>query len=218
MPSIDEILNDLGVGEETEKIASTSISEDEIFNEAKKLGLIESEKTASAINTEGESNMDLQGFYNDMFEEGQEKVAASNVEYQEDGQEYEYMDKTAAAEHGELTGVFFNEKMDNLLDEVVMLKTAEEIADSAATQDAQRGPGAVAAGNVVDGGVMLPVNRPADAAQKIDTTPQHYDLLDAAVAKAKIEKAIENAEIPAELDHRTVQTASGLEMPAKQTV
>ena len=187
MSTIDEILNDLGVNE----IETTQTAMEE--------------KTASVANQKGEPDMNLQDFYEDYFQD-----------------EGTMVEKTAAAENmeiGEIAGHLFTEKVASVLEEVVLLKLAEEAghADSNATVDAQKGPGVIPSGNVVDGGVMLPVNRPADADQPIDTTPEHYDLLDAAVAKKKIEKAIEKADPQAEgVSFKTVQVDTGLETPKKQ--
>lgn len=153
--------------------------------------------------------MDLQDFYNEYFEvEGTQTEKTAAAEIAEENESF-----------GELTGHFFNEKVASVLEEVVLLKLAEEAnGDSAASQDAQKGPGLIPSGNVVDNDVNLPKNVAQNAAAPINTDPQYYDLLDAAVAKKKVEKAIEKAEIPAELDHRTVQVDTGLEMPNKQKV
>ena len=210
--SIKEILKDLGVEDANlEKNATISNERDleEKSNKENEISIAtETEKTAATINKEGDSKMDLQDFYNEYFEADLDDT---------------YTEKTAAAvenhELGELAGQFFNEKVASVLEEVVMQKLAEEgNGDSAASIDAQKGPGLIPSGNVVDNDVNLPKNVAPNAAAPINTDPQYYDLLDAAVAKKKVEKAIENAEIPAELDHRTVQVDTGLEMPAKQDV
>ena len=210
MSSISDILQDLGVVE-VEKTATISNEKDleEKGNKENENSIVAgTEKTATTINKEGDSKMDLQDFYNEYFEADLDDT---------------YTEKTAAAvenhELGELAGQFFNEKVASVLEEVVMQKLAEEgNGDSAASIDAQKGPGLIPSGNVVDNDVNLPKNVAPNAAAPINTDPQYYDLLDAAVAKKKVEKAIENAEIPAELDHRTVQVDTGLEMPAKQDV
>jgi hypothetical protein len=91
----------------------------------------------------------------------------------------------------------------------------DSVPDSAATQENQSGAGIVPGAS--KGNPQLPVNRPADADKAMDTTPDQYDLkgMSGAVAKAKIEAALESGNM-AGLSHQSFNVDTGLEMPSTQ--
>jgi hypothetical protein len=207
MPSIDEILNNLGVDEDgAEKVASSnSVSENEVEKQARQLGLIdendENEKIASVQN-EGESNMNLQDFYSMHFG-GEEKTASAEYDYYEGYDEGNFeKEATALEQTGEYAGAVFNNVLSERLLTFSLTKQAMDGApDSAATQAAQSGAGVIPSAAVKN--PQLDVNRREDADKGMDTTPQHYDLMDAAVAKAKLKKALEEGK-PGSMSHQVM--------------
>lgn len=227
MTSINDILNNLGVEDAAagqEKIASSasnSVSEAEVKAQAEKLGLIDGDgQTKVASQTRGDENMDLQDFYDMHFGAPTEKVASSqkSAPAAKAGND-EGLSKEASAaleKAGSIAGAAFSNALENrLMDFVIKTAMDDNQPDSKATQDAQAGAGVVPSGNVVNDGVALPVNRPSDADQAIDTSPEYYDLLDAAIEKKKLEAAIAEGKA-GDLSHKTVSVASGLETPSSQ--
>jgi len=144
MPSIDDILNNLSLEEDTTKEASAtpSLRDNEIEKEAQKLGLIGNTKTASQHN-EGELNMiNLQDYYS-MHYEGEEKVASAEESFV---QTEEGISKEAAAQleiTGEISGQsFYNGLQERMLE--FSIKTAMDAQpESKATKAIQQGAGVI---------------------------------------------------------------------------
>jgi len=209
MPSIDELLNNLG-GDNSEQAEKTaSASETDIERQARELGLLEGEthqtKEASISNDGG--NMNLEDLYNEAFG-SQEKVASAGFEYEE-----MTMEKEAAK--GELAGTCFQEGLQvRLLEQTIKIAADMAQPDSEATKDIQNGAGVIPGASTANPQLMVQKNRHGESDDTaMDTDPEYYDLegMDGAVAKAQIEKAIEDGAYSGNLSHKTVQTKS--EMP-----
>ena len=221
MPSIDEILNNLGVEDsEQEKIASseadTSFSESEVETQARELGLIDQNEEenikVASTKTDG-GNMDLQSFYDMHFGGDTEKVAGDYTVGSASNEEGSFTKEAAAEmEHaGEVAGVYFQSGLNERLLKFAM----DGVADSAATQKAVAGGGVIPGAEVKPADQGLPKGNRGDADKKMDLTPEYYDLQSQAVAKAALVKAIAAGE-PGALSHKTISVDSGLEMPASQ--
>lgn len=210
MPSIQELLENLGVDDSTQEknasAGSTSFSEREIEKAAEDLGLISKEDettTKVASQNNGGTNMKLQDLYEAYFGEESEKTASA--EYGVNS----HMEKDAAAEleaAGEQAGRAFSENLTGRL-----MKFAMEQAMESAATEARDGSSATEVPGNVARSPQLAQNKPADAKEGLpmDLTPQHYDLLGKAVAKKVLEAKLEKGE-PEELSHEVFQVDSGL--------
>ena len=202
MPSIDEILNNLGVDEGTEKVASAnSVSESEVEKQARELGLIEENEKTATVQNEGESNMNLQDFYSMHFG-GEEKTASAEYYHEEYEGDFEKEAAASLEATGEYAGAVFSNNLSERLLSFSLMKTAMDGApDSAATQEIQSGAGVIPSAKVNN--PQLDVNRREDADKGMDTTPQHYDLLDMAVEKAKLKKMLQEGK-PGAMSHQVM--------------
>lgn len=204
MPTIDELLNNLNIGDESqEKVAHL---ENDVEKAAQDLGLISNEGTTKiASPNDGGEKMDLQSFYDMHFDNavvgGSEKTASHND-----------MEKEASALEG--AGEYAGHSFNSFLGERLFKFAMDEAFDGVATQEAQKGPGVIP--GAATSNPQLPVNAREDREKGMDTSPQHYDLLDKAVAKKILEAALENGN-PGELSHKTLQVDTGLAMPKNQT-
>jgi len=232
MPTIDDILNRIGVTSET-------TADSQMEKEAQELGLIDNETTQ----IEGD-RMNLKDFYDNHFDGGLEKRASTQ---REDGaQEFEKeanynlgtmarqsfdrqlsrrlsrvgsgMDKVASTQYnmGAVARDTFDYLLSDRLNRFSLIKQAMEDAgspESAATQAASGGSPVISGG--LHGDPQMEVNRPSDASDSIDTDPEYYDLaMDSAVEKARLEKALAEG---SEGDIRgTHNMDSGMEEPDSQ--
>lgn len=205
MPSIDDILNGLGVesSDQAEKTASDkSQTESEIEKQAKKLGLIgeeTNEKTASISNDGGKMN--LEDLYNEAFNSDEvTKVAHAEGNYG-------YDDELVKEAQGEIAGEEFSEGLNaRLLAHTVKLAADMAQPDSEATKDIQSGGGVIPGAKTKNPQLPVQKNRHGEADDTaIDTTPDHYDLegMDGAVAKAKLESALDKGNV-SDISHKTV--------------
>ena len=212
MATINDLLMQLGVEDNTSvktaSVKSQSASENEIEKAAKELGLIsnteENSATKIASQEHGGSHMNLQDLYNDYFGNGVEKTASANAEGFSKEAEAQHLEKL-----GSDAGLSFNANLTDRLWKVAM----DMVQDSEATQERNQTQGVIPGAKVEQ--PQLEVNRPADATKAMDTTPQYTDLLDKAVAKKAIEKALEEG-TPGDLSHGVYQVDTGLEMPTDQ--
>ena len=205
MATIDELLASLGVEDsrmaKQASVGSNSQTFDEIEKAIQELGLISDSGRESTTKTASQRNgghMDLHDLYNVQF--GSEQVKTASFE------------KDAAAEleaAGEAAGRVFARGLENRLYKFA----AEMVADSAATQDIQSGAGIIPSAAVAN--PQIPVNRPEDADEAMDTTPEYYDLLSKAVEKKVLESALAEGEA-GDLSHQVVQVDSGMETPTSQ--
>ncbi len=210
MPSIDEILNNLGVDDEVTKVASSEVgvSEEEVEKQAAELGLIgKTVKTASKQNG-GDPNMNLQDFY-DIHFGNRTKVAAA----QQPVQKTFTKEASALEALGEKAGEAFSNALYGRLVEFTVKTAMDAAPDSEATKDIQSGAGVIPSATVAN--PQLEVNRGESDDEGIDTTPEHYDLLSKAIAKKQLEAALESGE-PGELSHQVFSVDMGLEMPKSQ--
>jgi hypothetical protein len=213
MATINDLLAQLGVEDttpvKTASVRSQSASENEIEKAAEELGLIsnteENSATKIASKMNGGSRMNLQDLYNDYFGNEVEKTASAYSVGE--------FSKEAQAEHleklGSSAGLSFNSGLTDRLWKVAM----DMVQDSEATQERNQTQGVIPGATVAQ--PQLEVNRPADATKAMDTTPQYTDLLDKAVAKKAIERALEEG-TPGDLSHGVYQVDTGLEMPTDQ--
>jgi hypothetical protein len=212
MPSIDDLLNNLGadVSDQSEKTASDNSHQSEVAKQAQELGLIgdkavQNEKTAS-ISNDGGTKMNLNDYYNDLFTEDVEKTASAEFETED----YE-MAKEA---QGELAGLSFSEELESRLI-AHSIKLASDMAqpDSEATKDIQSGAGVIPGAQTANPQLPVQKNRHGESDDTgIDTSPEYYDLegMDGAVAKAKLEAALDKGNV-SDMSHKTVNVES--EMP-----
>ncbi len=215
MPSIQELLENLGVDDSTqEKTASAdtaSFSDTEIEKAAADLGLISNADetiTKEASNQNGGTNMNLQDLYESYFGEEAEKTASAEFESNGD------LEKTAAEELeavGEQAGRVFSTNVDDRLFKFAM----EQAMESAATEARDGSSETEVPGNSA-ASPQLPQNKPADAKAglKMDLTPQYADMLDKAVKKETILKALASNDTDAVEGVSNVDV--GLETPASQ--
>lgn len=205
MPSIDDILNGLGVesSDQAEKTASDkSQTESEIEKQAKKLGLIgeeTNEKTASISNDGGKMN--LEDLYNEAFNsEEVTKVAHAGLDYDNE-------DEQVKVAQGEIAGEEFSEGLNaRLLAHTVKLAADMDQPDSEATKDIQSGGGVIPGAKTKNPQLPVQKNRHGEADDTaIDTAPDYYDLegMDGAVAKAKLESALDRGNV-SDVSHKTV--------------
>lgn len=216
MPSIDELLNNLGtdVSDQAEKTASDNTAESDVESQAKELGLIGDEvvqtKTAS-ISNDGGSNMDLNDYYNNIFSEEVEKTASAHEVEQE-----QEMSKEA---QGEMAGAAFAEELETrLLAHSVKLAADMAAPDSEATKDIQSGAGVIPGAQTANPQLPVQKNRHGESDDTaIDTSPQHYDLkgMDGAVAKAKLEAALDKGNL-SEVSYQTVNVESEMQEGGSQ--
>lgn len=205
MATIDELLENLGVNDSGHEKTAGSNSGYDVEKAARELGLIDDDrepttKIASQLN--GGQHMQLHELYEMEFE-GNEKIASQNFDY---GMNKEAAELVSA---GEAAGRVFARGLNERLMKVAM----DMVMDSEATQERQEGPGVIPSGNVAN--PQLEVNRPDDADEAMNLDPQYYDLLDQAVQKKVLEKAIADGQ-PGNLSHKVVQVDTGLEMPKSQ--
>ena len=218
MPSIQELLENLGVDdatqEKTASAGSTSCSDKEIERAAKDLGLISgTEKVATtkvASQDNGGEHMNLQDLYSAYFGEGEEKTASDNNVQ---------LEKTAAEElesAGEQAGQVFSDQLADRLFKFAM----EQAMESGATE-ARDGSSASAVPGAIPASPQLAQNKPGDAKQgkPMDTTPSadilaNGPLMDKAIAKATILKAL--ASNNTDGVEGVSQVDVGLETPASQ--
>lgn len=190
MPSIQDLLENLGVEDSAqEKTASAeaNFSDQEIEKAAAELGLIsknETETTEKVASQNTGENMNLTDLYDAYFGEESEKTASANVATEQE------LEKTAAEileTAGENAGVAFSNSLENRLFKFAMNQEME----SAATE-ARDGSSQVAVPGNVAASPQLEQNKPAEAKAglKMDLTPVHADMKDAAKAKAAILKAL----------------------------
>lgn len=218
MPSIEDILKNLGVEEEEQTKVASSLSQedDEIERQAIQLGLVGNDitKTASQQNR-GESNMDLNEFYNMHF--GQTKVASAATTVQTQDEDFS---KEASLENmGELAGVSFAQGLNERLLQFTIKTAMEAAPDSEATKAIQSGAGVIPGATVANPQLDVNKNRDGQMDDKGlsvmtgNTSP--YTLEDKAVEKARILAAIASAQ-PGDLSHKTVSTNSGLQVGGSQ--
>ena len=219
MPSINDILNNLGV--EEEKTASKNPSESEIEKQAKALGLVDgadkegNTKVASA-QPNGGTMLSLEELYNAHFPgEEAEKVASAKGETPT-----ESLTKEAALEvAGEQAGLAFADGLqERLLDFTVKLAAEGDVnQDSEATKEIQSGPGVIPGAKTDN--PMLPVNKNREQAddKPIDTSPDYYSLqgMDGALAKARLESMLSSNNVEA-VTNTNKNVDTGLETPASQ--
>lgn len=204
MPSIDDILNNLDLEDETTKeaSASTGISEDEIEKQAKELGLLDEQDKTASQQTGGDPDMNLQDFYSMHFG-GEVKTASDNTDAQFSSEEGISKEAAAQLENtGELAGVSFAEGLDDRLLAFTIKTAMDAQPDSAATKDIQSGAGVIPGATVAN--PQLEVNKGEDDDKAMDLTPEYASLLSQAKEKAKIKAAIASGE-PKELSHQVVQ-------------
>ncbi|RLA62737.1 MAG: hypothetical protein DRQ88_13325 [Epsilonproteobacteria bacterium] len=166
MPNIDDILNDLGVQEDTNSL----------------------EKTAQLVsNSDSEQTKpQLQNYYEQHWEPAgsQEKTAS----YQENTMQNLDMEKV-----GSVARDYFQDIMEERLDYFAMLKQAEEnnMPDSAASMKAQGFPNVIP-GPVAN--PQLEVNNP-QTDDGIDTAPEYYSLQEKNKAADKLQNALSDAQL-----------------------
>lgn len=211
MPSIDEILNNLGVDDEVTKVASSEVgvSEEEVEKQAEELGLIGKTVKTASKQTGGEPNMNLQEFY-DMHFGNRTKVAAAQPK---EVQSTITKEASALEALGEKAGEAFSNALYGRLVEFTVKTAMDAAPDSEATKDIQSGAGVIPGATVAN--PQLEVNRGESDDEGMDTTPQHYDLLSKAIAKKQLEAALESGE-PGQLSHQVFSVDMGLEMPKSQ--
>jgi hypothetical protein len=205
MPTIDDILNKIGV-------TDNSSPDIEMEKQAAALGLINQEDYSQ----KGE-NMNLQDFYDNHFQDGLEK----NASYEDSVPQNNGMTKEAGyqVKLGSLARDTFDSMLlDRLIryNQIKLAMSEEGSPESAASQAAGAGPGVIP-GSVGD--PRLATNRPSDAAAPMDLTPVQYNLgpvMDAAVEKARLEQALAEGNTDAEDVRGTSNSASGMAMPAAQ--
>lgn len=216
MPSINDILNGLGVDDSVQEKTAGQIdsqTQTDIEAEAARLGLIDGNElntTKTASNNNGGTKMDLNDLYNQHFGEEATKIASAPQTKKED-----VLTKEASLElAGEQAGEIFAQELDNRLTDYAIKIAMDTQPDSTATKANQSGSGVIGA----SADPALPVNRPADADKGMqvatkNTSPYDLSKMDPAKAKASLEALIENGTMNGSM---TAQTQSGMETPTSQ--
>lgn len=215
MPSINDILNGLGVEDSVQEKTAGQIdsqSKSYIESEAERLGLLNDEDgsntTKTASNNNGGMKMNLNDLYNESFGE-----VAKVASQEENAAEPEMAKEASLEQAGEQAGEVFAQELNNrLMDFSVKVAMEMGAPDSEATKAIQAGKGILGA----SANPQLPVNK-AGGSEKMDTTPVFVDLKNMAgpEAKAKIEAALASGNI-GDLSHKDHQVDTGLEMPTSQ--
>jgi len=185
MPSIKDLLENLSIDDSHQEKTASNNSDKELEQAVKDFGLgldLNSDKeptTKTASKNNGGDHMNLQELYQAHFSDDETVKVAS-------------IQKTAAEElesAGERARMTFESNLDDRLTKFAMNQEME----SAATE-ANDGSSAVAVPGNTAKSPQLPQDKDEEAksGKPLDTTnPQYYDMLDKAVAKAKIIKALE---------------------------
>jgi len=205
MPSIQDLLNNLGVDDLQEKTASADLYSQDID-----LDLGSNEGTTKEASSNNGGNMNLHDLYEAHFGED---VIEKTASYDQDDEE---LAKEAAHNMGAMAGLSFQDALSSRMAKFAM----DQEMESAATE-MRDGSSAVAVPGARAASPQLPQNKPKSAKEgrPMDTTPSadimnNGPLLDKAIQKAVILKAL--AENDTDRIEGISQVDTGLEMPNSQ--